>query len=117
MRVIYKYQIPIKESFTISMPKNAKIIRIDDVDGLCFMWAEVDTNNPNENRDFRAYKTGQEFKNEEGISLSYLGFCKIFIAQELCLYIYEVIPKLDSMPAGLLWSCESPKKIGFTHVY
>ena len=65
MRVIYKYQIPIKESFTINMPKNARIIRIDDVGGLCFMWAEVDTNSPNENRDFRAYKTGQEFKNEE----------------------------------------------------
>jgi hypothetical protein len=32
MKVIYKYQIPIKESFTISMPKNTRIIRIDDVD-------------------------------------------------------------------------------------
>ncbi len=89
MKVIYKYQIPIKESFTIDMPKFANIIRVDSIDGLCFLWAEVDTSNPVEPIEFRAYKTGQEFRNETTGFLKYLGFCTIFIGQELCLYVYR----------------------------
>ncbi len=40
---IFKYSIPTKEKYTIQLPKGAIIIRIEDVDGLFFLWAIVDS--------------------------------------------------------------------------
>jgi hypothetical protein len=37
MKAIYKYSIPTKEKYTIELPKDAQIIRIEDVDGLFFL--------------------------------------------------------------------------------
>ena len=41
MKKIYKYPIRAKEKDIIELPKNAQIIRVDDVDGLFFLWAIV----------------------------------------------------------------------------
>ncbi len=83
MKTIYKYQIPVKE------------IRVEDVDGEFFLWAvvETDEDHPSEKRFLELYKTGQEIKSPI-TELNYLGNCKIFIGQELCLYVFENLKKL-----------------------
>ncbi len=60
MKAIYKYSIPTKEKYNITLPKDARIIRIEDVDGLFFLWAivESDENHPKEIRCLEFYKTG-----------------------------------------------------------
>ncbi len=85
-RTIYKYQIPVKEEFTLSLPKGAKVLRVEDQDGLFWMWALIDTNADLEERHFCSVKTGGTVPYGP---LEYLGFCKIFIQQELGLYIFE----------------------------
>lgn len=87
---IYKYEIPIKETFTLDLPRDTEIIRIDDVDGRFFMWAITDTDPsvPKVTRYFENYKTGQEFKTNPE-HLKYLGHFKMFIMMELCLYVFE----------------------------
>ena len=89
MHKIFKYQLKIQEKQEIVLPKDAKIIRVDDVDGMFFLWAIVnaDAGWPTEVRYLEFYKTGQPIDKPEG--LCYIGFCKLFIMQELGLYVFE----------------------------
>lgn len=88
-KTIYKYQIPILESFCLDLPKDAEVIRVDHIDGLSWIWAVVDTEAPKETRKFHAFKTGGHIP--EHLSLKYLGFHAIFVQMELGLYLFEEI--------------------------
>jgi hypothetical protein len=85
---IYKYSLPVKETYDIELPKGAKIIRFEDVDGLFFLWAVVDVDAPPVTRYLEFYKTGQQMV-EPTSNLVYIGTCKVFIGMELCLYCFE----------------------------
>jgi hypothetical protein len=90
MNKIFKYTLPVQEKYIISLPKDAKIIRVEDVDGQFFLWAIVNPEAESENRYLEFYKTGQPI--ETNLSdLVFLGTCKLFIMQELCLYVFENI--------------------------
>lgn len=91
MKKIYKYPLPVQEKYSIELPLGAKIIRVEDVDGLFFLWVIVDTDPdyPTELRHLEFYKTGQPI--EDATNLVYLGLCKLFIMQELGLYVFERI--------------------------
>lgn len=86
---IFKYQMPVLESFTMKLPEKAKIIRMEDQDGFFWLWAVVDTNAPLEERKFMAFKTGASIPAD--INLEYVGFCAVFVQMELGLYIFEVL--------------------------
>ena len=90
MKAIYKYPIPIKEKYTIELPKDAQIIRTEDVEGLFFLWAivETDEEHPKEKRCLEFYKTGHPIETSLE-NLNFLGTCKLLIMQELCLYVFE----------------------------
>lgn len=85
-RVLFKYQMPLKEKFEMKLPKGARIIRIDFQDGYMWMWAIVDTNEELEVRHFYAVKCGANVPKED---LVYLGFAPVFVQQEIALYIFE----------------------------
>ncbi len=90
MNVIYKYPLPVQEKYVIELPKNAHIIRVDDVDGLFYLWAIVDPEAPLAPRYLEFYKTGQPIETPLE-NLVQIGECKLFIMQELCLYVFENI--------------------------
>ena len=89
MKAIYKYELSVQEKQVIELPQNAEIIRVQDVDGKFYLWAIVNTDleHPIEKRALEFYKTGQPI--EQIDSLVYLGLCKLFIMQELGLYVFE----------------------------
>lgn len=89
-KVIFKYQMPVLERFTMSLPAGADIIRMEDQGGMFWLWAVVDTSAPLEDRHFHAYKTGAAM--DADASLRYVGFCAVFVQMELGLYIFEVLP-------------------------
>lgn len=89
MKAIFKYPIPVLEKFSVSLPADAQVIRVDDVDGHFFLWAIVDTEADLVERHFECYKTGQPIETPLH-RLFYLGLCKLFIMQELGLYVFEV---------------------------
>jgi hypothetical protein len=94
MKAIYKYTLPVQEKYSIELPLGAKIVRVEDVDGLLFLWAIVDTakDSLKEFRHLEFYKTGQPIADDA--NLVYLGLCRLFIMQELGLYCFErVEPK------------------------
>lgn len=86
-KVIYKYQMPVQERFTMRLPRNAEILRVADQGGMFWLWAVVDTNVPDEERYFVSIKCGANVP--ENRNLKYLGMCAIFVQQELALYIFE----------------------------
>lgn len=88
-RVIFKYQMPVLEEFTMELPKGAKIIRVQDQGGMFWLWAVVDTRAPKETRHFRAFKTGGHIPDD--LTLNYIGFCAVHVQMELGLYIFEVL--------------------------
>lgn len=90
MNAIFKYPLPVQEKFTLDLPARAQIIRVDDVSGLFWLWAIVDPEAPTESRYIECYKTGQPIETPLH-NLFYLGSCKLFIMQELCLYMFENI--------------------------
>jgi hypothetical protein len=90
MNIIYKYSLPVQEKFSIELPAGATIIRVDDVDGQFWLWAIVDPQADKEARRIECYKTGQAIETPLE-HLKYLGCCKLFIMQELCLYMFENI--------------------------
>ena len=95
MKSIYKYQLSIQEKQTIELPEGAEIIRAEDINGLFFLWAIVNTdeNHPKETRYLEFYKTGQPITGSD--SLVYLGLCKLFVMQELGLYVFERVVKTE----------------------
>ena len=86
---IYKYQLPVKESFELQMPKDSNILRVEDVDGMFWLWAMVDLRKPLVAYKFRAFKTGSSIPDDVASKLvAYAGVCKLFIQQELALYVF-----------------------------
>ena len=83
--------MPVQEKIVLELPVGAQIIRVDDVEGLFFLWAIVDVDEDQitqtERRFIELYKTGQLIEDSE--TLVYLGLCKLFIMQELGLYTFE----------------------------
>lgn len=97
MKKIFKYELSIKEKQTIDLPHGAEIIRVDDVDGKFYLWAIVTPPVEGEETETQTihlefYKTGQEI-NTPISELKYIGFCKLFIGQELGLYVFVNISK------------------------
>ena len=88
-RVIFKYQMPVLESFEMTLPQGAEIIRVADQGGMFWLWAVVRTDVPDEARQFHAYKCGGKIPDD--LNLKYVGFCAVFVQQELGLYIFEEV--------------------------
>lgn len=89
MKVIYKYPLAVQERLTLDLPVGAKIIRVDDVEGRFWLWAIVDDGQKMTTpRYIECYKTGQPMPGD-ALDLVYLGCCRLFIMQELCLYMFE----------------------------
>lgn len=88
-RVIFKYQMPVLERFTMQLPAGAEILRVADAGGMFWMWAVVNTDAPTEERKFWSFKTGGAMP--DGVLLRYVGFCAVFVQMELGLYIFEEV--------------------------
>ena len=92
MYKIYKYPLSILEKQVVKLPLNAKIIRVEDVEGLPFVWAICNTEAELENRYLCLYKTGMTIDRDVD-DLEYLGLVRLHIIQELGLYCFEEVSK------------------------
>lgn len=90
MKAIYKYTLHIKEKQEVELPKDALFLRVEEVDGGFYLWAivETDEEHPKEMVCLEFYKTGQPIETPLQ-NLIFLGTCKLFIMQELCLYVFK----------------------------
>ncbi len=87
MQKVFKYLVPFKEFVELELPKGAKVIRIDGMEGHLYFWALVDTDAETENRRFYLAKTGGVGLPD--LPLKYVGCGALFIQPELMLYVFE----------------------------
>jgi len=74
MKTIYKYQVPIKGRFSLTLPKEAVILSFQKQRGIPVIWAQINTGHNDEDRKFRLYGTGHPIKNiPQDIGLHYIG--------------------------------------------
>lgn len=74
MRRVLKYTVPYFRSFSVEMPKGAKILSVQDQDGEAFMYAICDPEAELERRWFIAYGTGQEILgSDDNGSIKYIA--------------------------------------------
>lgn len=88
-RTIWKYQIPVLEDFTVKLPRGAEIIRFANENGMLWIWAIVEPDNPIEEKRLLAFKAGAEMPS---VGLRYLGCAAIYVQAELMLYYFEPLP-------------------------
>lgn len=60
MRSVWKWAIPTKTEFVISMPINAKFLHLTDHPQLAMWWEIPDTGAPKESHTFKVFGTGWE---------------------------------------------------------
>ena len=69
-RTIWKYHVPFKDWFKLSMPDGAEILSVQMQGDLAFIWALVNPAAPLGHRYFRLAGTGDEIEEDK---LSYVG--------------------------------------------
>lgn len=70
MKTIYKYQIEIADGQLIRMPKGATILTVQLQDGKPYLWAKIETGNPNVVRSINMFGTGNPISDAP---LDYIG--------------------------------------------
>ncbi len=58
VRSVWKYVVPVQDTFSITTRQGAKILSVDVQGGAPCLWAEVDPGAPEEVRHFRLCGTG-----------------------------------------------------------
>lgn len=58
MKRIYKYEVAQLGEFILDLPEAAIILTVQEQNGVGVIWAEVETDNPEEPRFFRSVFTG-----------------------------------------------------------
>ncbi len=71
MITIYKYQLGVVDSQTVSMPTNAQILTVQVQNGIPCIWAAVDPDAQTQIRTFHTYGTGHAVNTS--VELFYIG--------------------------------------------
>lgn len=80
-----------KEESAIEIPYKAKIIKGENQEGFVAIWAIVDLEAPLVKREFRLYKTGQQFECGDVDKLAFIGRADIHVGMDLGMHIFELI--------------------------
>jgi len=86
MKTIWKYEFPVKDAFTHTMPEGAIVRHVADQNGTSCMWAEVDPTAPLKPRHFEVFGTGHPMTEDMGISRIY---CGTFFQGPFVWHLYE----------------------------
>lgn len=87
---IFKYQLPIMESFSLDLPEGSTILRCETIEGKAWMWILHDLRKPKKPYKFRAFKTGSDIPDDVANKLvGCAGFYTLHVQQELCLYVFQ----------------------------
>lgn len=79
IKKIYKYTIPVENSFSLELPQGAKILTVQEQHGEPQIWALVDTESPTETRELCVVGTGHTIVDDSPPkTLYYIGTFQLF---------------------------------------
>jgi hypothetical protein len=75
MKVIYKYETIVTDSFSLLLPRGAEIlcVQVDEKSNNPCIWAIVDPTQPSWQRYFELFGTGHSIHEDIGIERKYIG--------------------------------------------
>lgn len=73
MITIHKYPIQMSEDFTVRMPAGAKVIHVGVQAEQPFMWAQVDTEQPERDQAFGVFGTGHKMNDYRVANAPHVG--------------------------------------------
>jgi hypothetical protein len=73
MITIWKFKLPILDSYALYMPKGAEVLTVQAQGGQPCLWAIVDTDAENEVREFEVCGTGNPIYQNLQIQRKYIG--------------------------------------------
>lgn len=88
MKTIWKYQLPLQDSFTIDIPKGAKILSLQTQENIPCIWILVNKNRLLERRTFKTFGTG--FDEIEDRNLNYIGTYQVHEGS-FVFHVFEVL--------------------------
>ena len=92
--IIYKYELPVKNEFTLKMT-NGKILSLQEQFDRPNIWVLEDTNAPEVERHFICQMTGHEFETNDNATYQYIGSVQMghgSIMGVLVAHYFEVFP-------------------------
>ena len=79
IKKIYKYTIPVENSFSLELPRGAKILTVQEQHGKPQIWALVDPENSTEAREFCVVGTGHPIVDDSPKeTIDYIGTFQLF---------------------------------------
>ena len=88
MNSVYKYIIKPDDYFELQLPKNAKVLSVQEQHGNICLWALVEPGSPTETRKFRFAGTGHPI-HETKSSLKFIGTFQMYNG-DLVFHIFEI---------------------------
>jgi hypothetical protein len=76
MLKVFKYDVPIADSFKLTLPKHAKVLSFQAQRDRPQIWALVDPEEATMEREYRLAGTGHPIEDREN-DLHYIGSCQI----------------------------------------
>lgn len=76
MNVIYKYEVPIEDTFKVALPHDAEVLTVqfDEKTGRPVMWAKLNTEDELVEREFAVIGTGNPIPDiHESLCYNYIG--------------------------------------------
>ena len=86
MKSIWKFEVPVKDKFKISMPKGTQIISFQSQDREAYIWGIVETDVEFVVRTFVIRGTGHIFKGDPG---TYIGTIQMYDGM-LVWHLFEI---------------------------
>ena len=87
MKTIHKF--PLAPPFILNIPANAKILTVQAVDNMPFVWVELDTDEPYIKRNLMVVGTGHSFP-KHVTKHEYIGTFQVD-GGEIIIHVYEEI--------------------------
>lgn len=92
MLTIYKYEVPLGDTFNLKLPRGAEVIHFNSQNDIMQLWAKLDTDAELENRFFRLAGTGHNLLYmTQGYDLHYIGSAKLY-DDALIFHLFELKP-------------------------
>ena len=86
MRKVFKYRIPIDDSFVLKLPVGAKILMVQVQNQIPCIWALIDPDAVYEDRQFRLAGTGHPITED---NLAYIGSFRLY--SWVIFHLFEVV--------------------------
>lgn len=88
MKIIYKYQLEVKDNLTIELPIGAEILTVQSQRDKPCIWALVDNDAIKENRKFKIIGTGNPIENLS--NSKYIGTFQLY-GGSLVFHLFEIL--------------------------